>query len=157
MQSLSRGSGGSLRVVWLRGGSRIADSRPGAVRAKGAAARGVWGHAPGKYLKFRRSKIDSGAFWRQGTRTRCCKSVTLRRTIVIELRPNLDRITPAAPQYNSAELQTCERPDETAVYWAAAVLTRELPRVKVMNIDYLIAEEWSGFGRTSRTGSAGPA
>ena len=27
------------------GGSRTADSRPGAVHAKGAAARGVWGHA----------------------------------------------------------------------------------------------------------------
>ena len=144
-------------MVWLRGGSRIVDSRPGAVRAKGAAVRGFWGHAPRKFLYFRRSKVDSGAFWGdfpqwQGKRTRCCKSVTLR-----ELRPNLDRITPAAPQYNSAELQTCERPDETVVYWAAAVLTRELPSVKVMNIDYLIAEEWSGFGRTSRTGSAGPA
>ena len=90
-------------MVWLRGGSRIADSRPGAVRAKGAAARVVWGHASRKFFNFRRSEIDSGAFWGdfpqwQGTRTRCCKCVTLRRTIVIELRPNLDRITPAAPQ-----------------------------------------------------------
>ena len=92
-------------MVRLRGGSRIADSRPGAVHAKGAAARGVWGHAPQEFLNFRRSEIDSGAFlgdfpqW-QGTRTncnRCCKSVTLRRTIVIELRPNLNRIIPAAP------------------------------------------------------------
>ena len=119
------------------------------MRAMEAAARGIWGHAPPrKFLNFRRSEIDSGAFWCdfpqwKGTRTRCCKSVTLRRTIVIELRPNLDSIIPAAPQYNSAELQACERPDETVVYWAAAV--------KVMNIDYLIAEEWSGFGRTSRT------
>ena len=111
-------------------------------------------------MNFRRSEIDSGTFWGdflQWQSTRCCKSVTLRRTIVIELRPNLDRIIPAAPQYNSAELQACERPNETVVYSAAAVRTRELPRVKVMNIDYFIAEEWSGFGRTSRTGSAGPA
>ena len=30
-----------------------------------AAARGVWGHAPHprKFLSFRRSEIDSGAFW----------------------------------------------------------------------------------------------
>ena len=33
-------------MVQLRGGSRIADSRPGVVHAKGAAARGIWGHAP---------------------------------------------------------------------------------------------------------------
>ena len=148
-------------MVRLRGGSRIAESRPGAVRAKGPAARGSGGMPPRKCLNFRRSEIDSGAFrgdisQRQGTRTRCCKSVTLRKKILIELRPNLDRIIPAAPQYNSAELQACERPDETVVYWAAVVRTRELSRVKVMNIEYLIAEEWSGFGRTSGTGSAGP-
>ena len=44
---------------------------PGAVRAKDAAARGVWGHAPPG--NFRRSEIDSDAFWDafpawQGTR-----------------------------------------------------------------------------------------
>ena len=135
-------------------GLRIA-SREQCAR-RGQRRGGLGACPPRKFLNFRRSEIDSGAFWGdfpqwQGTRTRCCKSVTLRRTIVIELRPNLDSIIPAAPQYNSAELQACERPDETVVYWAAAVRTRELPRVKVMNIDYLIAEKWSGFGRTSRT------
>ena len=88
---------------------RIA-GQAGTVHAKGAAARGAWvggsgGMLPQEFLNFRRSEINSGAFlgdfpqW-QGTRTncnRCCKSVTLRRTIVIELRPNLDRIIPAAP------------------------------------------------------------
>ena len=52
------------------------------------------------------------------------------------------------------ELQVCKRPDETLVGCAAAVRTRELP--KVMNIDYLIAEKWSGFGRTNLNGSADP-
>ena len=47
-----------------------------------------------------------------------------------------------------------KKKDETLVDCAAAVRTRELP--KVMNIDYLIAEKWSGFGRTNRTGSADP-
>ena len=32
--------------------------------AKSAVARGVWGHAPpGNFLNFRRSEIDSVAFW----------------------------------------------------------------------------------------------
>ena len=37
---------GAAEAVYEWCGSRIADSRPGTVHAKGAAARGVWGHAP---------------------------------------------------------------------------------------------------------------
>ena len=45
------------------------------MRAKDAAARGVWGHAPPrKFFNFRLPEIDSGAFWdafpvRQSART----------------------------------------------------------------------------------------
>ena len=44
-----RGSGSSLRVVRLRGRSRIADSRPRAVYAKGTAARVSGGMPPKKF------------------------------------------------------------------------------------------------------------
>ena len=34
------------------------------MHAERAVARGVWGHAPaGNFWNFRRSEIDSGAFW----------------------------------------------------------------------------------------------
>ena len=45
-QRFFRGGGSSLRVVQLKGKSKIADSRPGAVRAKATAARGGLGACP---------------------------------------------------------------------------------------------------------------
>ena len=138
------------------------------MRAKATAVRGGLGACPPrKFLNFRSSKIDSGAFWDdfpacQGTRTncnRCCKSVTLYNTLTQNDRSNFALISISyRPLPSIYELQVCERPDEEVVGCAAAVCTREL--LKVMNIDYLIAEKWSGFGQTNRTenrtGSADP-
>ena len=65
------------------------------------------GGAPRKFLNFRSSEIDSGAFWDdfpawQGTHTicnHCCKFITLyaHTEQSIELCPNLDLIIPPAP------------------------------------------------------------
>ena len=52
----------SLILEW--GGSLFSVGGPRAMCAKSAVARGVWGHAPpGNFLNFRRSEIDSVAFW----------------------------------------------------------------------------------------------
>ena len=93
-------------MVRLTGGSAIADSRPVAVRAKGTAARGVWGHTPQEILNFRSSEIDSGAFWDdfQHGKARVQTAIAAANLLCIyahaersiELRPNLDLI-PAAP------------------------------------------------------------
>ena len=72
--------------------------------------------------------VHFGTIFHNGQARVQTESVALRRTIMIELRPNLDRIIPATP------LQNCKRPDETSVYCAEAVRTRELPRAKVMNL-----------------------
>ena len=50
-------------MVQLRGRSRITDSRPGAVHAKGAAARGVWGHAPRNFLTLDALRSILVHFW----------------------------------------------------------------------------------------------
>ena len=99
-----RGGGSSLRVVRFTGGSRIADSRPVAVRAKDKEARGGLGAR--KFLNFRSSEIDSGAFWDdfQHCKARIQTAIAAANLFCIyahaeqsiELCPNLDLI-PAAP------------------------------------------------------------
>ena len=94
-------------MVRLTGGSRIADSRAVAVRAKDTAARGGSGGMPPRnFLNFRSSEIDSGAFWDdfQHGKARVQTAIAAANLFCIyahaersiELRPNLDLI-PAAP------------------------------------------------------------
>ena len=83
-------------------------------------------------------------------------------TRVVRSRQTIDRTLPQSRSHNTgrniAELQACERPDETVVGCAAAVRTRELSRkILLMTIDYLIAKKWSGQNRTSRIYSTAPA
>ena len=78
---------GSLRVVQLRGGSRIGDSRLGAVRAKGAAVRGVWG------------MMTRHAYKLQSLLQICYAKLVVRsrRILTVDRTPNPDLIIPAAP------------------------------------------------------------
>ena len=87
----------------MAGPLRIERAGPGVVRAKDAAAMGIWGMPPRKFMNFRRSEIDSGAFWDafpalQGTRTNRVKTVSLLQicsvTHVVCTRRTMDRTPP---------------------------------------------------------------
>ena len=59
------------------------------MRAERAVTRGVWGHAPpGKFLNFRRSQINSSAFW--GTLSLTSYSGYVKRIILIKYNTIID-------------------------------------------------------------------
>ena len=91
--------------------------RLGAVRAKRAATRGVWGHAPPrKFLNFRRSVIDSGAFWDTSSMARHAyklQSLLLicYATHLVRTRRTIDRTPPKSRSHIGRSLvQQCRTP-----------------------------------------------
>ena len=102
-------------------------SRPGAVRTKDAAARGVWGHAPPGNISIldslRSILVHFGMLFQHGkalVQTEV-QTASLRQicyaTNIVRTRRTIDQTPPnlvlIIKRYNSAELQARQPPDET--------------------------------------------
>ena len=95
-------------------------------RAKGAVARGVWGHAPpGNFLSFRCSEIDSGAFWDTSARVRVHAwqgSITKNNFILSDYRKQQHRL-----QYSLRSSFSAARTSANSGTWLSLTLFHGAP------------------------------